>query len=129
MPTMFKPSLIPSFVLLASLLGAPGALAQQDAPAIERRAVQHIVVQPGARAVGVRHVQVMPSAVRVPARAYEGVQQYRDWRWYGTWGPSVARSQHYAWTTRFAPVPRFYHGWGYAGRGYAGYPATRIWHR
>lgn len=74
--------------------------------------------------MGAKIIQVAPAPESAPPRFYEGTRTHRDWRWYASGGPAIARARHAAFLSRFAPAPRYWHrGWS------TGYPTTRIWRR
>lgn len=108
--------------LFAFVFGGVGLHAQASAAPPVR-----VVVQPGARPLGSRIVQVAPAAVRAPARAYEGVQQYRDWRWFGTGGPARSRQYLSNYAQRFRPSVSRAYAFG-STPGYA-HPRVRQWSR
>lgn len=116
------------FALCAALfvLGGTSLTAQETA------ARERVVIVPGARPQGARIVQIAPRPLDTPARAYEGVKQFRDWRWYATSGPAIARARFEAYAGRYAPS--FVHGYAYGwyGGGY-GSPLrashSRTWRR
>ncbi|MCC6781812.1 MAG: hypothetical protein IT457_03130 [Planctomycetes bacterium] len=114
-----------SLTLVVLVVGAlvAGPLAAQTGSGERTR----VTVRSGARPQGARIVAVAPAPSRSVARAYEGTRQHRDWRWYSSGGPAIARARFAAYTSRYAPLPRF-HAYGY-GSGWASRPMTRIWRR